>query len=186
LWFSTTPSTAFPQFLWKTCAGTPANGRNARRSKAIVLALLLLLVAPASARAIEATVFVSSASPGDLWGGGYGASLTSTWFRVVTFDAELARQGYETADGRLLSFSVAAMLAPSFGRFTPYAGLGVGLFRESLGDLSDTGTLTSLIVGGKVRFGLLVLKAEYRTFNLSGTPLVDLSHRVYAGAGISF
>ena len=42
------------------------------------------------------------------------------------------------------------------------------------------------MVGAKVNLGLLVLRAEYRTFELSGTPLVPLDYRVYAGAGISF
>jgi hypothetical protein len=38
----------------------------------------------------------------------------------------------------------------------------------------------------KLKLGLLVVRAEYRTFELSGTPLLDLDHRIYAGAGISF
>jgi hypothetical protein len=150
------------------------------------LLAVIAVVSDSSAAALEATVFISSASPGSTWSGGVGASLTSTFFHIAAFDAELARQGYQSADGRLLSFSVSAMLAPSFGRFTPYAGLGVGLFHESLGNLSDNGTLHSLIAGGKFRIGILVLKAEYRTLQLQATPLVEINHRVYAGAGISF
>jgi hypothetical protein len=157
-----------------------------RRLPLVALAGFALLVGARPASALEATVFVSSASPGDVWGSGLGASLTSTWFHVVMLDAELARQGYEAAEGKLLSFSVAACLAPSFGRLTPYAGFGVGLHRQTLGELSDDGTLKSLVVGAKLRFGLLVLRAEYRTFDLSGTPLVELDHRLYAGAGLSF
>jgi hypothetical protein len=151
-----------------------------------VLALAALTFAPRPARALEAIVFVSSGSPGDVWGSGLGGSLTSSLFHLVMLDAELARQNYETADGKLLTFSVAACLAPSFGHFTPYAGFGVGLSRETLGSLSDNGTLSSLVAGGKFRLGLLMLRAEYRTFALSGTPFVELNHRVYVGGGISF
>jgi hypothetical protein len=175
-------STTFPQKVWKTVGPL----RSSRGSVTLVLLIALILGPTATARALEATVFLSTASPGEAWGQGLGASLASTWFKVVMLDAELARQGYETADGKLLSFSVAACLAPSFGRLTPYAGLGFGLQRQELGGFSDNGTLTSLMVGAKVNLGLLVLRAEYRTFELSGTPLVPLDYRFYAGAGISF
>jgi hypothetical protein len=150
------------------------------------LAVFVLLLAGRPAQALEATVFISSGSPGDLWGSGLGASLTSTWFKVVMLEAELAQQRYESAEGKLLSFSVAACLAPSFGRLTPYAGFGVGIQRQTLDEFGDNGTLSSLIGGVKVRLGLVVLRVEYRTFDLSGTSLPDFSHRVYAGAGISF
>jgi hypothetical protein len=143
-------------------------------------------LAPGPARALEATAFLSRGSSGDTWGGGIGAALTSTWFKVVMLDAELARQRYDLADGGLLSFSAAACLAPSFGRLTPYAGFGVGLHRQTLGPLTDNGTLTSLVGGLRVKLGLLVLRAEYRTFELKGTPLVPLDHRYSVGAGISF
>lgn len=176
------PSTTFPQKLWKT-------DERMRRSRGAVTVFLLIglsLFPLATACALEATVFLSTASPREAWGQGLGASLTSTWFKIVMLDAELARQGYETSDGKLLSFSVAACLAPSFGRLTPYAGFGVGLQRQSLNEFDDNGTLRSLIVGAKVNLGLIVLRAEYRTFELSGTALVPLDYRVYAGAGISF
>lgn len=160
--------------------------RLSRASVTVFLLIGLCFGPPATARALEATVFLSAASPGEAWGQGLGASLTSTWFKLVMLDAELARQGYETADGKLLSFSVAACLAPSFGRLTPYAGFGIGLQRQSLGDFSDNGTLRSLMVGVKLHLGLVLLRAEYRTFELSGSSLVPLDYRVYAGAGISF
>ena len=154
--------------------------------RVLTCALALLAFQARPARALEAIVFLSSGSPSDVWGSGVGASLSSSLFHVVMLDAELARQGYDTAEGKLLSFSVAACLAPSFGHFTPYAGFGVGLQRQTLGDSSDNGTLSSLVAGGKFRIGLLMLRAEYRTFSVSGNPFVPLEHRIYAGAGISF
>ena len=36
------------------------------------------------------------------------------------------------------------------------------------------------------RIGLVVLRAEYRTFDLSETPLLELDKRFSAGVGISF
>jgi hypothetical protein len=153
------------------------------RSASFLLVVLALSACPA--RAFEAVVFISQAAPSDAWGRGLGASLTTTWFKVVALDAELARQGYDVAEGKLLSFSGAALFAPPFGRFTPYAGLGFGLYRETFGGTSDDGTLRSLVIGGKLKFGLLVIKAEYRSFDLSGPPLVEMNHRYYVGAGIN-
>ncbi|HVQ32085.1 MAG TPA: hypothetical protein VMV21_20975, partial [Vicinamibacteria bacterium] len=81
----------------------------------LVCALALALLEARPVRALEAIVFASTGSPTDVWGGGLGASLSSSLFHVVMLDAELARQSYETADGKLLTFSVAACLAPTLG-----------------------------------------------------------------------
>jgi len=155
-------------------------------ARLLITGLALLALEARPARALDAIVFLSAGSPSDVWGGGLGASLSSSLLHVVLLDAELARQNYDSADGKLLSFSVAACLAPSFGHFTPYAGFGVGLYRQSLGDASDNGTTTSLVAGAKFRVALLVIRAEYRTFAYSGNSFITLDHRVYAGAGISF
>jgi hypothetical protein len=86
----------------------------------------------------------------------------------------------------MTSFTGSVLLAPPVAFLTPYGGLGIGLFRQTLGTLSDTGTLRTTILGAKVKAGLLVVKVEYRRFSLSGTPLIPMDHRVSAGAGISF
>jgi hypothetical protein len=73
------------------------------------------------------------------------------------------------------------------GIFTPYGGVGVGLFRQTLGSLSDTGTLKALVLGVKMKVGpVIVVKGEYRRLSLSGDPLLAMTHRLSAGAGISF
>jgi hypothetical protein len=46
--------------------------------------------------------------------------------------------------------------------------------------------LRAFILGAKVKFGLVVLKGEYRHITLSGTPFLDMTARISAGAGISF
>jgi hypothetical protein len=152
-----------------------------------LISLMLGLLGPAAlARAGDATVFAAWPAPGESWGRGYGATLSSTWFQVVSFEAEAARIPGETPDGNMTSFTGSALLAPPIGFLTPYGGLGVGLFRQTLGTLSDTGVLRASILGAKVKVGLLVLKVEYRKIGLSGTPLIPMDHRLSAGAGISF
>jgi hypothetical protein len=153
---------------------------------------VLALFLPASgataprAAATELSVFVSRASPADNWRSGFGGTLSTTWFRAVNLEAELARQSEEFDDGGMTSFTGAALLAPRIGALRPYAGLGVGVFRQTLGSSSDTGTLGAFIIGLKAEVGLLVLKGEYRRIDLSGDPLIAMDKRFSAGIGIVF
>ncbi len=151
-----------------------------------VLPLILLgLAGPACAG--DATVFVGFGSPRDAWNRGYGAALSSTWFRAAALEAEAARLPGVVPDSTFTSFTGSALLAPPIGSLTPYGGFGIGLFRQGLGSEHDTGFLKALVLGLKLRVGgLLVLKGEYRSFDLSGTPLVALDSRYSVGAGISF
>lgn len=162
-----------------------------RKPAGTLLAALAVLAAAGAAPApragaTELSVFVSTASPGDNWKAGVGAALSTTWFRVVNLEAELARQPEEFSDGGMTSFTGAALLAPRVGAFRPYAGLGVGVFRQTLGARSDTGTLGAFIIGIKAEVGLLLLKGEYRRIDLSGDPLIAIDKRFSAGIGIAF
>jgi hypothetical protein len=157
------------------------------QSRIVALLLAVGLLGPAgTAGAGDAMVFAAWSSPADAWARGYGASLSSTWFQVVSFEAEAARIPGETPDGNMTSFTGSVLLAPPVAFLTPYGGLGIGLFRQTLGPLSDTGVVRASILGAKVKAGLLVVKVEYRRLSLSGTPLIPIDHRVSAGAGISF
>lgn len=151
---------------------------------------ILLLTAPLgltdTARAGDITAFVAFPSPSERWARGYGAAMTSTWFQVIGLEAEAARLPAESADGTMTTFTGSALLAPPVGFVTLYGGLGVGLFRQTLGPASDTGTLKAFILGAKLRLGLVVLKGEYRRIELSGDPLIEMDRRLSVGAGISF
>ncbi|HVR71308.1 MAG TPA: hypothetical protein VMT87_10740 [Vicinamibacteria bacterium] len=159
----------------------------ARPCLAGALAVALFLGSPGGARAGDITVFATFPSPAENWNRGYGAALSSTWFRVLTFEGEAARVPGETPDVGMTSFTASALLAPPIGGLIPYGGLGVGLFRQTLGSEADTGTLRALVLGVKLRIqDLLVLKAEYRRLELSGDPLLAMDTRVSFGAGIAF
>ena len=149
--------------------------------------LLALAAAPRGAEAGDVTAFVTVPSPREAWGRGYGAALTSTWFQVLNFEGEAARLPGELPDTSMTTFTGSALLGPRVGIFTPYGGVGVGLFRQTVAADSDFGTLKALIFGAKVRLGpLVIVKGEYRRLTLSGTPLVPVTSRIAAGVGISF
>jgi hypothetical protein len=160
------------------------------RTRARVLvgcALLGAVVAgPRPAAAGDITAFFTQPAPTDIWGRGYGAAISSTWFTALSFEAEAARLPGDSSDISMTSFTGSALLAPPLGIFTPYGGLGVGVFRQSVGSLSDTGTLKAFVLGAKVKLGLVVIKGEYRRLGLSGTPPRSMTARISVGAGISF
>lgn len=153
----------------------------------VPFALVLLgALAGGPAAAGDVTAFVTFPSPSDVWARGYGAALTSTWFHVIGLEAEAARMPIEGAEGTMTSFSGSALLAPPVGPIVPYGGVGVGLFRQSLGSSADTGILHCFILGAKLKLGLLVVRGDYRSLKLGGDPLLPMDKRFSLGAGISF
>ena len=163
----------------------PSRGRPGWAMRAALISMISMAL-PGLARAGDITAFVALPAPTDTWGRGYGATLSSTWFQAINVEGEAARLSGDRTDAAMTSFTAAALLAPPIGVLTPYGGVGVGVFRQTLGSVSDTGTLKAFILGAKVKLGLVVIKGEYRKITLSGTPLLDMTARISAGAGISF
>ena len=69
----------------------------------------------------------------------------------------------------------------------PYFTSGGGLFREKLGDATETSFGAN--TGGGVKmsiFGPLRARFDYRVFKLRGDPLFSTVHRVYVGGNLRF
>jgi hypothetical protein len=148
---------------------------------------MLCLWAPGAAQGGDIVAFLSDARPGALWEQGYGAALSFSFFRVATFESEAARMP-AIGEGRdMTSFTGSALLSPPIGKLVPYAGLGVGLYRQTADETSNTGTLRVLVAGLKLSLGgLVVVKAEYRDFQMPDDALLFVDSRLSIGAGISF
>lgn len=167
----------------------PIHVKALRVSAPAVGAALVLagLAAPSPASAGDVTAFVAYPRPSGAWNRGFGAALSSTWFNVLSFEGEAARIPGETTDAGMTSFTASALLAPPIGVLTPYGGLGIGVYRQNIGDDSETGRLRALILGAKVKLGgLIVVKGEYRRLDLSDEALMPMDERISAGAGIAF
>ena len=164
------------------------SGRWARRPPLSSLLLAgLLLGSVQTASPAELTVFASGASPGETWSTGYGGMLTITLFNLVSGDLEGAWQGSDLPSTSLFSLSAKAYVGPQFGRFVPYGGLGVGVYRESVLNDSDTGTLGLFFLGLKLKFPLgLVIRGEYQFVNLPMPAPLDLDKRYILGLGLTF
>ncbi len=150
------------------------------------LVIAVFLLAPSAAGG-ELTAFVAIAKPDEVWAGGVGGAFSLSFFSIVHFEGELARLPGEVEDASLYSLTGSALVAPPLGKLVPYAGLGVGVFRQELVAASDTGTLHALIAGLKLKLGpIFIVKGEYRRIDLSGDPLLEIDHRFSVGAGLSF
>ncbi len=161
-----------------------------QRRQALAIGLFsvaVLLGAGAPAPAGDVTVFVAQPSPTELWSAGFGAALASNWFNILILEGEAARGRGDDRVASATTFTASAMIGPPIGGFVPYGGIGIGVHRLSLADDSDHGTHRVLILGLRFKLkGLLVLKAEYRNYDLADDALLPYSERFSAGAGIAF
>lgn len=148
---------------------------------------VLLACAASTAQAGEVTLFAARVRPIENWGNGYGAALTTTWFHVIALEAEAARLPGQVPERIMTTFSGSAFLAPPIGGLVPYGGVGIGLFRQSVGARNDTGIVRTTVVGAKVAIkNLIVLRADYRWLRLSGEPPLDAESRLSIGVGVRF
>jgi hypothetical protein len=154
------------------------------RSRAALVLLLLLPSVPA--RAAELTAFLAVAKPDANWAGGAGGAFGINFLQVLHFEAEVAHLPGEILDQGQWTVVGSAFVAPSIGRLVPYAGLGVGGYRQTFLDTSDTGVVRNFVVGVKVKLGLVLVKGEYRKISLPDEAPIEMHDRFSVGAGVSF
>jgi hypothetical protein len=152
-----------------------------------VLVVCALVLAPQPGGAAELAAFVSGATPGANWSGGFGGSLTITLLNLVGLELEGSRQGGALTDSSMVRGAGRAFLAPPIGRFVPYGGLSIGAYRQSLGPQSQTGTVSGVFIGARIKLPLgLLVKGEYEWVHLPSDALIPMDARIYGGVGISF
>ena len=110
---------------------------------------------------------------------------------IVGFETELARISEDTAESRpgltTVMGNVLIQTPAAIGGVQLYGTSGLGVYRERLGDVSETAVAAN--IGGGVKIGLagpLKLRLDYRLFRLRGSPIHDVYHRAYAGATLGF
>ena len=139
-----------------------------------------------SASGAEITAFAIGASLGETWNTGYGGMLTITFFSLVHGELEGCWQSSALPDTSVSSGAAKAYLGPTIGAFVPYAGLGAGVYRESLPGKSDQGTYGLLFAGAKLKFPMgLVIRGEYQWVSLPEAAPIKLDHRYFFALGLS-
>lgn len=134
----------------------------------------------------DLTLGYTSASPGEVWSGGYAVALGIGFFSSATLEAEYGHQGADVMDTKVDTFTASALLVLPTGRLQPYGGLGIGIFREAIASDSDTGTHRAFIVGAKLTLGLLVLRSDYRWIHVPDDALLPFDRRFLIAGGIHF
>jgi hypothetical protein len=158
-----------------------------RAARALGLATFLLCLSPAAAWPAEISAFLTGGKPGETWKTGYGGMLTITLFNVVHGEIEGAHQGSELPGTSVFTLAAKAYFGPTFGRIVPYAGLGAGVYLESLPVDDDQGTTGLVFAGAKLKFPFgLVLRAEYQWIDMPTPAPVQLDRRYFFAVGLAF
>jgi hypothetical protein len=158
-----------------------------RRAAAVAVSVLVLVLSPSVAHA-DVTAFLGSVvspSTEPVRGVAVGVSLL-----VVGFEFEYAQTPEDVPALRPSRHmgTAAVLVQTPFGRVQLYGALGVGLYREQIGQIAETGTSVAGGVGAKITLsGPLRLRVDYRLINLnrSGTDATR-QHRIYAGLNLVF
>jgi hypothetical protein len=160
-----------------------------KRCRTLILATALCTLASAAPAFADLTGFVGFSPsperhPG--WGAAIGSGLLVIGFEIeyadLKQDREEAIPGLKTGMGNLLVQTPVPIHGWQF-----YGTVGGGVYRERLGDLTETSFVGN--IGGGAKFtlsGPLRLRFDYRILNLRGDPLHDKVHRFYAGLNIAF
>ena len=158
-----------------------------RFASSLTAAVVLLGVAsPAFA---DATAFLGTTStPANRQARGFALGIG---LLVVGFEFEYASTAEEPDDAApgLRTGMGNVLLQTPFAVFgmQPYFTTGGGVYRETLGTLSET--QFGINSGGGVKVSLLGpvrARIDYRVFHLRGEPQHDTVHRVYAGLNLRF
>jgi opacity protein-like surface antigen len=151
-----------------------------------ILAVGMVLVASAPARADATLFFGSTTTPSSRLTRGFAAGVS---LLIVGFEFEYANTGEQLAPvaPSLRTSMGNAYVQMPFGTVQFYALLGGGVYRERSGSEQETSTATAIGGGAKVGLaGPLKLRLDYRLFNLRGKPRYTQVHRVYAGLNLTF
>jgi len=158
-----------------------------RHARLLVFGALVL--STASNAWADATLFVGTATaPSNRTTRGFaiGAGLLIVGFEFeygdTVEDQVDAAPSLRTGMGNLLIQTPFAIAG-----FQPYFTTGAGVYRESLGGLSETNF--GLNNGGGVKISLvgpLRARIDYRVFSLRGSPIEDTVQRLYVGLNLKF
>lgn len=149
----------------------------------------VLLVAAAGTASADVTAFLGSTttpSYRQARGVGIGVGLLFLGFEFeysnTSEDPEEGAPGLRTGMGNVLLQTP----VPIAG-ITPYFTTGAGVYRERLGDLSETSVGLNTGGGAKIKLvGPLRVRVDYRVFKLRGSPREDVVHRFYVGGNLAF
>jgi len=148
------------------------------------LMLLGLLVKPAPASADITAFYGFSPTVDSRPAKGVAVGMSSMIFGAEFEYSKIDEDITGVAPG-LSTYMGQGMLITPGRKAQLYLTAGVGRYNEKFSGAEVSGTATSFGAGIKWRLaGPLKIRADYRTFSLSGTPVSDKPKRFYVGLNI--
>lgn len=150
--------------------------------------LLASLSGPSPAHAGGITGFFQRASPNGRSGIGVGLSVP-VFTEIISLEGEYSRSQEEDASPSLTMWSGNLLLTSPIAvvRLRPYLVFGMGMYRQSFLEESETSLATSRGLGLYVHLsGPARLRFDYRAIQLQGDPLQEHQKRFYGGLTLQF
>ena len=165
-----------------------AGKRQAGRRSWIGAAILgtLALAAPSPARAGEIGAFLTMPTPTADWKTGMGFHVALISLPFLQAGGEWARMSSELSTASMETYTAQVEVNPPSIRISPFAGIGIGAYRQKIGASSDWGSVSSVFGGVRIPIGVAKLRAEYRKLSLSGTPRLNADKRFSLGVSFRF
>ncbi|MFI5179406.1 MAG: outer membrane beta-barrel protein [Vicinamibacterales bacterium] len=152
----------------------------------VALALVVVVLSPAPARADLTAFFGVTSTPTNRAARGFAAGIS---LLVVGFEYEYSHTSEDeiNAAPALTTNTGNILVKTPTGRVELYFTAGGGFYQETYRDFQTTGFGTNLGGGAKITLaGPVRLRLDYRVFALHGDPLYVHPKRFYAGVVLSF
>ena len=149
----------------------------------------LLLVTAADTASADVTAFLgTTTTPSNRQARGVAVGFGLLFLGFEFEYANTAEDLSDSAPGLRTGMGNVLLQTPvPIAGITPYFTTGGGMYREQLGEDTETSFGFNTGGGAKIKLlGPLRVRFDYRVFTLRGSPRVDLLHRLYVGANIAF
>ena len=164
-----------------SCGAWTVPGSCARLARGCILLIAVGSAEPARGAGI--TAFIQQATPDRRPGVGFALGVP-LFTEIVSLEAEYSRssEGATSPSLTLWSGNLVLTSPVELLRLRPYFALGLGLYRQRLGEATATSWATAEALGAFLRLkGPLDGRLEYRVLPLRGEPLQKGQKRFYAG-----
>lgn len=151
-----------------------------------VCAALLLALFATPSRAGEIGAFLTLPTPTKDWKTGFGFHAALISLPFLQAGGEFARMSGEDPLVSIGTYTAQVEVNPPSLKISPFAGLGVGAYRQKFGSDSDWGSVIAIFGGVRVPIGVARLRAEFRKTSLSGNPRVNVDKRFSLGVSFKF
>ena len=153
---------------------------------ALTTAVFPLVLIATPSQGGELGAFLTLPTPTKDWKTGLGFHGAFISLPFLQAGGEFARMKGEDPLNSVETYTAQVEFNPPSVKVSPFAGVGVGVYRQKSGSSSDWGGLSAIFGGVRVPMGAAKLRAELRKISLSGTPRPNVNIRFSLGISFRF